>query len=221
MQHTTLILARAHLALGHGQAETALTLCEQLYGLLAQPDTSIGIVAVSIVYTLLVHTRALIALDQQDKAIELIERARQICEERNLVSQLWQVEVLTGQIFLDEDSTVAQKCFQQARHIIDRLARHTPPEIGAAFQQKAERIIASAARRNEISTSAHQLTRREVDVAREIARGRTNQQIADELNITVKTVETHITRALSKLNLSSRTQIALWAVENGLIPSGD
>jgi DNA-binding NarL/FixJ family response regulator len=59
----------------------------------------------------------------------------------------------------------------------------------------------------------HELTRRETEIVHEISLGKNNQQIADDLHITIKTVEAHITRILSKLDMTSRTQIALWAVD--------
>ena len=60
------------------------------------------------------------------------------------------------------------------------------------------------------------LTRRERQVATVVAAGSTNQEIADQLVVSVKTVEAHITRILSKLGFTSRAQIAAWAVEKGL-----
>jgi len=60
------------------------------------------------------------------------------------------------------------------------------------------------------------LTRRERQVAAVIAQGLSNQDIADELVVSVKTIEAHVTRILSKLGFSSRAQIAAWAVDKGL-----
>jgi DNA-binding NarL/FixJ family response regulator len=60
------------------------------------------------------------------------------------------------------------------------------------------------------------LTARECEVATLIARGKSNRAIAEELSLGVKSIETYVTRILSKLGLSSRVQIALWAVEKGL-----
>lgn len=62
------------------------------------------------------------------------------------------------------------------------------------------------------------LSRRERDVAVRIASGWSNQQIGADLHIARRTVESHITAILSKLGLTSRTQLALWAVEHGLRP---
>ena len=60
------------------------------------------------------------------------------------------------------------------------------------------------------------LTKRERDVVVAVAQGLSNQGIADELVVTIKTVEAHITYILSKLGFSSRAQIAAWAVDRGL-----
>ncbi|WP_282034950.1 response regulator [Metabacillus indicus] len=60
------------------------------------------------------------------------------------------------------------------------------------------------------------LTNRENDVLKEIAKGRSNKEIAAALYITEKTVKTHVSNILSKLELADRTQAALYAVKNGL-----
>jgi DNA-binding NarL/FixJ family response regulator len=60
------------------------------------------------------------------------------------------------------------------------------------------------------------LTEREADVVLAVARGRTNQEIADELYLSVATVKTHISHAMTKLDLANRTQLALLAHDAGL-----
>jgi len=50
-----------------------------------------------------------------------------------------------------------------------------------------------------------------------IAQGKSNREIADSLVVTKRTVETHISNILYKLNLTSRAQIVVWAVERGLV----
>ncbi|MBY8912680.1 response regulator transcription factor [Bacillus sp. YC2] len=62
----------------------------------------------------------------------------------------------------------------------------------------------------------YQLTRREKDVLKEIAGGKSNKEIASSLFISEKTVKTHVSNLLSKLDLSDRTQAALFAVKNNL-----
>ena len=58
------------------------------------------------------------------------------------------------------------------------------------------------------------LTRREADIVRGIARGRTNAELADELAISVATVKTHLMGIQRKVNARNRTEIAIWAWEN-------
>ncbi|MEA4906276.1 MAG: response regulator transcription factor [Chloroflexi bacterium] len=62
-----------------------------------------------------------------------------------------------------------------------------------------------------------ELTDRELDVLRLIAAGKNNREIAEALFISEKTVKTHITNILSKLNLSDRTQAAVYAWQEGIV----
>ncbi len=64
--------------------------------------------------------------------------------------------------------------------------------------------------------SPEKLTERETDVLRLLALGRANKEIALELSIGEKTVKTHVSSILRKLNVPSRTQAALHAVRIGL-----
>ncbi|MDQ6897945.1 MAG: LuxR C-terminal-related transcriptional regulator [Candidatus Dormibacteraeota bacterium] len=57
---------------------------------------------------------------------------------------------------------------------------------------------------------AESLTRREAEVAKLVAAGLTNREIAQRLFLSVRTVETHVDRVLGKLDFHSRTQLAAW-----------
>jgi DNA-binding CsgD family transcriptional regulator len=61
------------------------------------------------------------------------------------------------------------------------------------------------------------LSEREHDVVLLIAGGRSNREIADELVITKKTAEAHVSHILTKLGLCSRVQIATWSLQQGLV----
>jgi DNA-binding NarL/FixJ family response regulator len=61
------------------------------------------------------------------------------------------------------------------------------------------------------------LTNRETETLRLLARGLANREIATELGISEMTVKTHVSNVLSKLNLASRTQAALFALREGLV----
>jgi DNA-binding NarL/FixJ family response regulator len=62
-----------------------------------------------------------------------------------------------------------------------------------------------------------QLTARERDVLRLIARGYTYREIARELEIATKTVETHVSSVLRKLQLSNRHELTRWATERRIV----
>jgi len=65
-------------------------------------------------------------------------------------------------------------------------------------------------------TPPSDLTERELDVLRYLAQGRSNQEIADALDISLYTVRSHVRNILSKLHLANRTQAALYALDSGL-----
>ena len=61
------------------------------------------------------------------------------------------------------------------------------------------------------------LTEREHEVINLVAKGRSNQEIANELVISEKTVKTHVSNILGKLQLEDRTQLAIYAIKKGLV----
>ncbi len=71
----------------------------------------------------------------------------------------------------------------------------------------------------EAAALAGDLTDREREVIRLVARGCSNHEIAQELVISEKTVKTHISHILSKLDLEDRTQLAIYAIKKGLADS--
>ncbi|GAB4459389.1 MAG: response regulator transcription factor [Anaerolineales bacterium] len=62
-----------------------------------------------------------------------------------------------------------------------------------------------------------ELTERELDVLRLIAKGMTNSQIAEKLVISENTVKGHVSNILSKLHLADRTQVAVYAWQRGIV----
>lgn len=76
---------------------------------------------------------------------------------------------------------------------------------------------------SQVETTAHPqepvepLTHREIDVLRLLARGNTNRQIAELLDLSVRTVESHRANLMGKLGLSSRVELVTYAEEHGLL----
>lgn len=61
------------------------------------------------------------------------------------------------------------------------------------------------------------LTERELEILLLLAKGKTNQEIADDLFIALKTVKTHVSNLLSKLEVQDRTQAVIYAFKNDLV----
>lgn len=86
----------------------------------------------------------------------------------------------------------------------------------------SERLTAilAEALRNQRSVSAapdiRNLTQREREILRELVAGQSNKRIARKLDITEGTVKVHIKHLLKKLNLRSRVEAAVWAVQEGI-----
>jgi DNA-binding NarL/FixJ family response regulator len=68
-----------------------------------------------------------------------------------------------------------------------------------------------------VDPEVDQLSPREREVLRHIARGYTYKEVAAELGISVKTVETHVSTVLRKLQLSSRHELTRWAADHSLV----
>jgi NarL family two-component system response regulator LiaR len=87
-------------------------------------------------------------------------------------------------------------------------------------QDIAGKLMGQIARQSnparEASNPATVLTERERDVIRLVAQGQNNQDIAQALFINDKTVKTHVSNILRKLNLTDRTQLAIYAIKNNL-----
>jgi DNA-binding NarL/FixJ family response regulator len=69
----------------------------------------------------------------------------------------------------------------------------------------------------QVDDSKAELTARELEIVRLLGAGKANKEIAGELAISERTARTHVSHILAKLGLSSRTQVALWAVRQGLV----
>jgi len=84
-----------------------------------------------------------------------------------------------------------------AGFVLDAFSGEAPPEVG--------------------DPELDQLTPREREVMRLIARGYTYKEIARRLTLSVKTVETHVSAVLRKLQLSSRHELTRWATERRIV----
>jgi DNA-binding NarL/FixJ family response regulator len=98
-------------------------------------------------------------------------------------------------------------------------AVHRVADGDAVFSPRLAGFVLDAFRTDELHPDAEleQLTAREREVLRLIARGYRYKEIAARLHLSVKTVESHVSAVLRKLQLSSRHELTRWAAERRLI----
>ncbi|GAB1509917.1 response regulator [Actinophytocola sp. KF-1] len=98
-----------------------------------------------------------------------------------------------------------------------------PPALAAAIRSvHAGHVllhpdVARLLAEGEAHPGTAELTARERDVLAQVARGRSNREIARALSLSEKTVKTHVSAILGKLGVQDRTQAALHAVRTGLV----
>ena len=85
----------------------------------------------------------------------------------------------------------------------------------------AKKMLQELARPKEQTLTSDPLTGRELEVLKLVARGLSNQEIADALAISEATIRTHVSGILAKLHLASRTQAALYALREGIASLSD
>lgn len=83
------------------------------------------------------------------------------------------------------------------------------------LEERAARLVA------ELRRASPRLSPRETEVARMVARGLSNRVIGESLHLSERTAENHVKHILDKLGFSSRSQIAAWAVAEGLVAKGE
>ena len=103
-----------------------------------------------------------------------------------------------------------QELLQAIRHV-HRGESSLGPTVALKLIQEIHH-----ASQTEKPNARESLTQREIEVLEQVAQGLTNQEIADELGISERTVRNHVGHILDKLHLANRTQAALYALREGL-----
>jgi len=148
--------------------------------------------------------------------IEAIKRMREVAPATRVI-------VLTS--FADEDRMLPAVRAGAVGYLLKDVA---PQDLVAAVRtvNEGETLLHPAVVRELVREVAggrrepradNPLTAREREVLGLIARGRANKAIAFELGVAEKTVKTHVSNILGKLNVTDRTQAALYAVREGLV----
>jgi len=159
-----------------------------------------------------------ILMDLVMDGMDGIEATKQICAKLNDPK----IIVLTS--FIDDDKVYpvieagalsyllkTSKAAEIAEAI--RAAAKGEPKL----ESKVAGKVLSRLRHSENQLPHETLTKRELEILCLVAEGKTNKEIGEELFITIKTVKTHITNILSKLDVSDRTQAAVYAHRNHLV----
>jgi DNA-binding NarL/FixJ family response regulator len=96
--------------------------------------------------------------------------------------------------------------------VLETVKHMAPPEP-AAPRVRHLRAISGTAERDALSA----LSERELEVVRLVAEGLSNKEISSRLSLSDKTVKNHISHILAKMNLTARTQVAVYAIRAGLV----
>ena len=97
----------------------------------------------------------------------------------------------------------------QAIHSVARGEGFLPPSI-------ASKVMREINQPPKLPPTKDPLTAREVEILQLVAQGLTNDEIAEKLVLSERTVRTHVSNILAKLQLANRTQAALYALKEGL-----
>ena len=85
----------------------------------------------------------------------------------------------------------------------------------------AHKLMSELQRESELPPTEDPLNERELEVLKLVAQGLPNQEIAETLVLSERTVRTHVSNILGKLHLANRTQAALYALREGLADLGE
>jgi DNA-binding NarL/FixJ family response regulator len=134
------------------------------------------------------------------------------------------VQIVALTSFIEEDKVLAALESGASGFILkDADADDVAAAIRAAHNDEvhldpaAARILAKGMRTRGERKPVDALTERELEVLSLVGHGRSNKDIATELGITERTARTHVSNILGKLDLQSRTQAALYAVDRKLV----
>src|SRR5713226_8021007 len=208
--------ARAELALARNDPPLALHITDQLL------SSAVGLSSESSIPRLSkLRGEALTKLKQGAEAETILQNARATALKQGLRPLLWRISLTQGKLAHSQRRyEEAERRFAEAQEMLEDLASTLPDEtLQHHFLQHAHALFPRTRQPSPhrlTKKTFEGLTQRERAVAALISRGKSNREIADELVVAPRTIETHISSILSKLGFTSRTQIALWATEKAL-----
>jgi DNA-binding CsgD family transcriptional regulator len=170
------------------------------------------------------RARAHGALEKWNDAMKCLNAAAVEAHKQEARPLLWQITAAQGTVHLAlRHRLEARRSFDEARAIAAELVHALDePALVSSFNTYVDRMAPPPPKRTSrqlAKASYGGLTRRERDTAALVAQGKSNRAIARALGIGERTVEGHVAAALAKLRFVSRSQLAVWAVEQGLAAS--
>ena len=130
---------------------------------------------------------------------------------------LWRLHLALGNCYRRQNRRdEADLAYAATRTILAELAtRIDEDDLRQRFVEQSHARFPAPTEKQAAKQRAAGLTAKEREVATLVAAGKSNKEIAAHLVVSHRTVETHVSNILSKLHLSSRAQIAVWAMEAG------
>lgn len=138
------------------------------------------------------------------------------------------VQIIALTSFTEDDKLIPAIRAGAASYLLKDVSADVLVEAIRAVRRGERRLHPEAMRRlleqvaepTAVSPAAGSLTPRELEVLALVARGKHNREIAEALVISEKTAKMHISNILGKLGLEDRTQMAIYAIQNGLVDPG-
>jgi DNA-binding CsgD family transcriptional regulator len=165
---------------------------------------------------------ALLGLGQIFEAETALRAAQEAAYAQGLRPLQWRSCVSLGKLYQNQGhQEEAEQLFATARSIIEELAANVPDEqlreqfLSQATAMLPQKRVLTPGRAAKEAFGG--LTAREREVAALIAQGNSNREIAEDLVVSERTVESHVSNIMFKLGVQSRRQIRGWAIEKGLV----
>jgi non-specific serine/threonine protein kinase len=186
----------------------------------SQPVTRVPVARETIAGLLNLRGQILTALGRHAEAETVLRGVETMTRAQGARPLLWRTQVALGDLYRAwQRPDDADREFRAARAVVEELAADLPDEpLRQALLQGAAGLLPRPSRMSSRRAEAARfggLSMREREVAALIARGLANREIADEMVVGERTIETHVSNILGKLELGSRREVARWAAERG------